>query len=267
MTLAFAVTLIVLGFVGAFVSGLVGVGGAIVMVPLLYYVPPVLGVGSLDIKHVAGITMAQVLAASAVGAVAHGRGAMVHRQLAVVGGAAMAAGSLIGAIGSRYVSGRGLLTIFAVMTSVALPLMFVRPAPHAAPAGDGTHVPFNRATAVTLPGLIGLASGLVGAGGAFLLVPVLIAILRVPVRVSIGTSLAMISASALMGFLGKAITGQIPLGLALAVIAGSLTGAPLGARISHRAPITVLRVVLAALIAVVSVRVWADVLWHGSFDP
>ena len=262
MTLAFAVTLIVLGFVGAFVSGLVGVGGAIVMVPLLYYVPPVLGVGSLDIKHVAGITMAQVLAASAVGAITHGRGAMVHRRLAITGGAAMATGSLIGAIGSRYVSGRSLLTIFAVMTSVALPLMFVRPAPHGAAAGDGTHVPFKRATAVTWPGLIGLASGLVGAGGAFLLVPVLIAILRVPVRVSIGTSLAMISASALTGFLGKAITGQIPLGPALAVIAGSLTGAPLGAKVSHRAPITVLRVVLGALIAVVSIRVWADVLWH-----
>ena len=46
---------------------------------------------------------------------------------------------------------------------------------------------FNPATAVAWPGLIGLASGLVGAGGAFLLVPVLIAILRVPVRVSIGT--------------------------------------------------------------------------------
>ena len=262
MTLAFALTLIVLGFVGAFVSGLVGVGGAIVMVPLLYYVPPVLGVGGLDIKHVAGITMAQVLAASAVGAVTHGRGAMIHRRLAVAGGLAMATGSLIGAIGSRYVSGHALLAIFAVMTSVALPLMLVRPADLDAATADGAHVPFKRATAVAWPGLIGLASGLVGAGGAFLLVPVLVAILRVPVRVSIGTSLAMTSASALMGFLGKAITGQIPVGPALAVIAGSLTGAPLGALVSHRAPITVLRIVLAALIAAVSLRVWADVLWH-----
>jgi len=72
----------------------------------------------------------------------------------------------------------------------------------------------------------------------------------------------MITASALTGFLGKALTGQILLGPALAVIAGSLTGAPLGAKVSHRAPITVLRVVLGALIAVVSIRVWADVLWH-----
>src|SRR5205823_7032340 len=79
MTVGFAVTLFALGFIGAFVSGLVGVGGALVMVPLLFYVPPLLGVGSLDIKHVSGVTMAQVLAAALVGAFAHGRSAMIHR--------------------------------------------------------------------------------------------------------------------------------------------------------------------------------------------
>lgn len=262
MTLGFALTLVALGFLGAFVSGLVGVGGAIVMVPLLYYVPPILGVGSLDIKHVAGITMAQVLAASAVGAITHGRGAMVHHKLALIGGVSMATGSLIGAIASGFVPGRYLLGIFAVMTSIALPLMFVRPAVHPGASGEGTHVPFDRPSAVAWPSLIGLASGLVGAGGAFLLVPVLIAVLRVPVRVSIGTSLAMTSVSAMMGFLGKAVTMQIPLAAALAVIAGSLTGAPLGARVSHRAPVGLLRFVLAAIIAVVSLRVWVDVLRH-----
>ena len=59
MSLAFTAVLFVLGAVGAFVSGLVGVGGAIVMIPLLLYVPPLLGVGALDIKAVAAITMVQ----------------------------------------------------------------------------------------------------------------------------------------------------------------------------------------------------------------
>ncbi|HEX9125912.1 MAG TPA: sulfite exporter TauE/SafE family protein, partial [Methylomirabilota bacterium] len=67
MTVPFILTLAALGFAGAFASGLVGVGGAIVMIPLLLYVPPLLGVGSLDIKTVAGVTMAQVLAASVMG--------------------------------------------------------------------------------------------------------------------------------------------------------------------------------------------------------
>ena len=64
MTLALAVTFLALGFAGAFVAGLLGAGGAFVMIPLLLYVPPLLGVGQLDIKEVAGVTMAQVLVAA-----------------------------------------------------------------------------------------------------------------------------------------------------------------------------------------------------------
>jgi len=260
MTLSFLLTLIALGFLGAFVSGLVGVGGAIVMIPLLLYVPPLLGVGSLDVKHVSGVTMAQVLAAAAIGAWSHGRGAMVHRRLALTGGSAMAGGALIGAFASRYVSGRALLSVFALMTSIALPLMFVPPVAASTRPSTGTH--FSRARAVVFPGLIGLASGLVGAGGAFLLVPVLIALVRVDVRVSIGTSLAITGMSAAAGFIGKAVTGQVPPWPAMAVVLGSLTGAPLGARASHRAPVALLRIVLALLIAAVALRVWADVLLH-----
>lgn len=261
MTLAFALTLAGLGLVGAFVSGLVGVGGAIVMIPLLFYVPPLVHVGSLDIRHVAGVTMTQVLVASAIGAWTHGRSARVHRELAVIGGGAMAAGALAGAFLSSVVSGRSLLAIFALMTTIALPLMFVRPAREGMAAG-APQMPFSRAGAALYPAVVGLASGLVGAGGAFLLVPVLIALLRVPVRVAIGTSLAIAGTAACAGFLGKVLTGQVPLWPALAVVLGSVVGAPLGARVSHRAPVSVLRVVLAAVIATVAVRVWIDVLWH-----
>jgi uncharacterized protein len=259
VTLTFALTLLALGFIGAFVSGLVGVGGATVMIPLLYYVPPLLAVGSLDIKHVAGVTMTQVLVASLAGAWTHGRRARVHRRLALVGGTAMSLGALIGAVGSRYVSDRALLAIFAVMTTLALPLMFVPPTRRTEGA-HGRELPFDQAGAVVYPSAIGVASGLVGAGGAFLLVPVLIALLRIPVRVSIGTSLTMTGMSASMGFLGKALTAQIPLLPAVAVIAGSIPGAPLGAKLSHRAPVNVLRVVLGVLIVLVTIRVWTDVL-------
>ena len=254
----FLPTLGALGFVGGFVSGLVGVGGAIVMIPLLFYVPPLLAVGSLDIKLVAGATMAQVFAASLVGAWVHGRAAMVHASLALIGGSGMALGSLVGAIGSRYVTGRVLLVVFGAMSTVALPLMFVSPAS----GGDGTPgspVSFNRAAAFVYPSAIGLMAGLVGAGGAFLLVPVLAGLLRVPVRLSIGTSLAITVVAALTGFLGKLVTGQVPPAATAAVVVGALAGAPLGARLSRVAPVGVLRGVLAILIALATLRVWADV--------
>ncbi len=261
MTPTLELALFALAFCGAFVSGLVGVGGAIVMIPLLYYVPPLVGAGDLPIKVVAGLSMTQVLAAAVVGTWSHGRHALVHRGLALTGGPAMAAGSLLGAILSSRVSGRALLAIFAVMTTIALPLMFVSPADP--PAGDDrAAVTFNRATVIALCGSVGFVAGLVGAGGAFLLVPVLVGVLRIPIRLSIGTSLAMVGISAVTGFLGKALTGQVPLGPAVTVVLGSLTGAPLGGRVSRRVPVPVLRGVLVGIITLVMLRVWYDVIAH-----
>ena len=259
MTLAFTATLGLLGFAGAFVSGLVGVGGAIVMIPLLYYAPPLLGVGSLSMREVSGVTMVQVLAAAAVGAWTHGRHAAVQRRLALTGGAAMAAASLAGALASSQVSARALLIVFALMATVALPLLAVRPADADASAPSPA-VSFSRGLGVVALGLIGFASGLVGAGGAFLTVPVMIALLRLPVRLAIGTSLAVTVMSALTGVLGKALTAQIPLGPAGAVMLGSLVGARVGARVSRRIPVRVLQIVLAGLVALVAIREWWDVL-------
>ena len=54
-------------------------GGRVVLIPLLYYVPRGFGVGALDIKLVAGVTMAQVLAATAVGTAVHGGAGAVHQ--------------------------------------------------------------------------------------------------------------------------------------------------------------------------------------------
>src|SRR5262249_1207423 len=160
----------------------------------------------------------------------------------------MALGSLVGAVASTFVTGRALLTIFALMATMALPLMFIRPVPASSepPVRD---MPFDTLGAVAYPGAVGIGSGLVGAGGAFLLVPVLIALLRVPVRVSIGTSLAMTALSASTGFLGKTLTAQVPLWPAVAVICGSFLGAPLGARVSHRVPVAGPRVGLLLVVA------------------
>ena len=259
MTVQLVLVLTGLGFVGAFVSGLIGVGGAIILIPLLYYVPPMLDVGALDIRAVSAVTMVQVLAASLVGAWTHGGRSAVDRRLAWTGGAAMAAGSLLGAVGSRYVSSRALLAVFGVMTALALPLMLVQPARAEETARP---VPFALAPAIALPALIGTMSGLVGAGGAFLIVPVLVALIRVPVRLAIGTSLAMTSMSAFTGVLGKVVTGQVPAGPTAAVVIGALAGARMGAQLSPRAPVAVLRGVLVVLVMVVAVRVWYEVLVH-----
>lgn len=259
MTVPFALTLTSLGFVGAFVAGMLGVGGAIVMVPLLLYGPPLLGLGPLEMKGVSGITMVQVLAAAVSGVVAHHRMRAVHGELAGLGGLSMAAGSFVGALGSHFLSDRSLLMVFALMTTAALLVLFV-PIETVGQPIFAEQVTISRPRAVAVCAIVGVGAGLVGAGGAFLLVPLLIVVVRVPIRVTIGSSLAITAMSAVTGFAGKALTGQIPWGPALLVALAALPGAQLGAQVSRRLSSGRLRGVLFVVVLLTALRVWWDLL-------
>jgi uncharacterized protein len=259
VSLPFAAALVVLGAIGAFISGLLGVGGAIVMIPLLLYIPPMLGVGMLDMRSVAAITMVQVFIASVSGMIAHGRQRAVNRRLAVVGGAAMGAGSLAGALASRYVPQRWLLIVFAVMVTVAFLLMFL-PEPVPDVSEPAVAKQYRASLTAATAGVVGVAAGFVGAGGAFLLVPLLLVVVGVPIRVTIGSSLAITAVAATAGVIGKAVTEQIPLPPAVMVAAGALPGAQLGAASSRRLSGVALRRALLAVIVATGARVWWNLL-------
>jgi uncharacterized membrane protein YfcA len=190
---------------------------------------------------------------------AHRRGRAVNRGLALVGGVAMAAGSLVGALASRWASDTVLLLVFGLMTLAALAIMFV-------PAGGGDewlvaeHVSFSRPRTVVVCLGVGLAAGLVGAGGAFLLVPLLMVVVGIPIRVTVGSSLAITALAATAGVAGKLATGQVPLVPTLAVVLGAMPGAQLGALVSRRLSGTALRRVLFVVILGSAVRVWWDLL-------
>jgi len=257
VSLHFGGILFVLGVGGAFVSGLIGIGGAIVMIPLLLYAPPLLGAGQLDVKAVAAITMVQVFVAAASGVVAHRRYRAVNARLAVTGGIAMAAASLVGAMASHWMQESWLLLVFALMVTTAFVLMLVpaRPPDVTAPAEEHE---YSRSLTASVAASVGLVAGLVGAGGAFLLVPLLLVVVGVPIRVTIGSSLAITALAATAGVIGKLVTGQVPLGPALVVALGAVPGAQLGALASRRLAGNTLRGILFVAIVLTGVRVW----WH-----
>jgi uncharacterized protein len=259
VSVTFALTLAGLGFVGAIVAGMLGVGGAIVMIPLLLYVPPLLGVGALDVKSVAGVTIVQVFVAALSGMIAHRRHRAVHARLAWIGGAAMAVGTLTGALLSAWVPDVVLLAVFALMATAAAALAFL-PIDLPDVALFAEHVTFDALRAMLVCGGVGVAAGLVGAGGAFLLVPLLLVVVRIPIRVTIGSSLAITALASCAGVVGKVITGQVPLGPAVLVALGALPGAQVGGWVSRRMSGARLRQALGIVVVIVAVRVWIDLV-------
>lgn len=259
MTVELAIILLVLGLTGGFFSGWLGIGGGIIMAPLLLYIPAWLGAGAIDMKTVAGLTMVQSLFATGSAVFVHNKFKFVSRPLVAWMGASIAATSLAGALISKYVSAPVLLGIFAAMAAIAAAVMFF---PMKKDSGDvlASEVDFNRALAAVFALALGFVGGLVGQSGAFLVIPFLLYVLRVPTRVALGSTLGIVLLAAITGTAGKVIAGQVDFYMALFCVAGALVGAQAGGYLSKRTDTRVLRLVLALLIFTSALRMTADVL-------
>lgn len=241
-----------IGFLGAFVSGLLGIGGAIVLIPLLAYLPPLMGLAPYRMSEIAGMSIVQVFAASLVGVVSHQRrGGFAWKAALPMALATGVTAGLAGLLSGRLTDG-AIAVLYAVL-SVTAAVMMLLPTPAAA-SGEALPPDFRVGWAAALSGGVGLISGVIGAGGAFLMAPLMRSVLGMPIRLLIGTSLAVVLAAALMGMLGKAIAGQIPWNLAAFLVVGAVAGSPLGARLSHLVPGHVLRWLLAGAIALAAVK-------------
>lgn len=259
MDIAFLAVLAALGLGGGFLSGLLGLGGAIFMIPLLLYVPPLLGVGHLDMKQVAAISMVQVLSASLSGLIVHHKNRFVSKSLLIHMGLFNALGNLIGSVFSKYTRSALLLGVFATLAVIAAVVMFIPK------REQGTDVApedlnYNKPLASGFSVAIGTFGGMVGAPGAFIYIPVMIYVLNIPTRIVIGSTLGIVFLGAVTGTVGKAFTGQILWPFALALVLGTVPGAQIGGRMSKKVNTKYLRIAIAVIIAITGLRMWYQVL-------
>lgn len=256
--------MVLIGLVGSFFSGLLGIGGAIINFPLLLYVPEWFGFTAFTPKEVASISMLQVFFASLSGVISNrlstkGGASLVHKKLVIQMGLSTLIGSLIGSVSSIYLNGETINIIYGFLAVIAV-IMMVIPTKAASENISVSQVTYNVLLAVISAFLVGIVSGIVGAGGAFILIPIMLTLLKIPTRITIASSLAIVFLSAVGGVIGKIAAGDIPFWLATFAVIGSLLGAPLGTYLSRRMNVRMLRYALVVLIAVTAVKVWVDIL-------
>ncbi len=259
--MTFLMLVLILGAATGFLSGLVGLGGGIVMAPALLFLPPLFGFSALGMHQITGLTITLGLFAALSGAQRHARDNNVNRRLVVWMGASIVVAALIGSVLSRWISGNVLLVIFAGMAVFAALLMCC-PRKGCDEVDDANSCTFNLPLAVGISSIIGLLGGMVGQGGSFILIPLMLHGLRLPTRVVIGSNLALVFFSSLAGFAGKLATGQIPLLPAAILVAGALPGAQLGSMLSRRTRTVWLRRVLAVVVALAAMKIGIDVLYN-----
>lgn len=247
------------GLIASFVSGLLGIGGAVVLGPLLLYLPGLMGAAAIPVKIMTGLTVVQAISGSIIGSWRHRSYGNVSSRTVVLMGPPAAVASLVGALVSTASSDALLLVVFAAFSF--LTALFVLLPPRTIEA-RAEHVRVNAPLALALSVGIGFFGGMVGIGAIATILAVLVYLLRVPPRVAIGTSLGVGMFSAIAALIGKAATAQIDPPLALAVVVSAFVASPIGARISVRTRTSVLMRILAVVVILSGLRI----LWTALFE-
>lgn len=258
--------LVVLGLCTGFLAGLLGIGGGMLIGPFMTLIMSGQGVSAdLAVKMAIATSMATIIFTSVSSVRAHHkRGAVrwnIVKGLApgiVVGGAIASMGIF------AILKGTTLALIFAAFISFSATQMFLDKKPKPGRDMPGT------AGQLGAGSVIGLVSGLVGAGGGFVSVPFMVAC-NVPIINAVATSAALGFPIALANALGYAFSGYGLAGLppgslgyiwlpALAVIAAcSVITAPFGAKMAHKLPVAKLKRIFAAVLYSLA----AYMLWKG----
>jgi uncharacterized membrane protein YfcA len=231
--------------------GLLGGGGSILTVPILVYalhIEPKIAIATSLL--VVGVT-------SLVAVIPHARAGRVQWRTAwVFGGTGMIGAYAGGRVAAYLPSSLLLLGFAAMMLATAVAMIRGRQQRPVPVEAGGETCPTGMCAPVrsALHGLIvGAVTGLIGAGGGFLVVPALALLGGLSMPVAVGTSLLVIAIKSLAGFAGHLGHVQVPWATALVVTGAATAGALVGSRLVSRVPAAVLRQIFGWVVLVMAV--------------
>jgi uncharacterized protein len=220
--------------------GLIGGGGSILTVPVLVYL------FGLDAVMATGYSLFIVGLTSAVGSVDYYRKGLINVRTAVIFGIPSIAAVYatrafivpaipdeVFAIGGFVVSKALLLMLLFAVLMIAASYSMIRKDKKKTEDSAGEQK-FNYPLILAEGGVVGVLTGLVGAGGGFLIIPALVVLSKLPMKMAVGTSLAIIAAKSLIGFSGELGSANIDWTFLLTISAFAIVGIFVGTALSKK---------------------------------
>lgn len=255
-------------------SGLLGIGGGTVMVPIFR-----LAFGMSATMSTATSLFA-IIPTSISGAISHVKGKTCIPALGIAAGLGGACMSPIGVwlaqlspdwlvmLAAALIIGYSAINMFkkafkipqagqpatGVDAAAAASLTSLGDAAAAAPTADDSSLSRKQLLQGAAIGLVaGLASGYVGVGGGFIMVPLMLSIIGIPMRKASGTSLIAVMILAIPGVIEQGIIGNINYLAGIAIVIGTIPGAVIGARLVTKVPERMLRLLFGCFLIVAAV--------------
>ncbi len=272
--IVFVSTLFGISLGAGFLGSLIGLGGGIVVVPVLTLVY------GIDIRYAIGASIVSVIATSSGAAAAYVKQHLTNLRTAMLLELGTTTGAITGAFVAGAIRGRWLFVIFGLVMGYSAVAMLRRVREPDRPVEPdrwadrlrlhGSYYDESQQTQVHykvthtwlglgLMYLAGLISGLLGIGSGALKVPAMDLAMRIPIKVSTATSNFMIGVTAAASAGVYFARGDIDPIIAAAVAIGVTVGATAGSRVLTRTDHRVIRVIFVAVLLVVS----AQMVWKG----
>ena len=262
VSISFLIGLAMIGIVAGFASGLLGVGGGFLMVPLQYFLLTSSGVNpDLAMMVSLGTSLAIIIPTASSGAYEHQKKNRDIVRPGMLLGVFGIFGSFCGGLLANVVPSDILRFIFGILlfiVAVDMLVGFKR-------EGNGTRVPFTKFTAMAFGISIGLISGLLGVGGGVFAVPLLSILFGFTLREAIGTSSIFIAITAIGGVISYIISGYgvnpMPYSLGyvslvnwFAILVFSVPMARIGAKSAYKLPEKRLKQVFAVILFYMGIK-------------
>lgn len=249
-----------LGAVAGILAGLMGIGGGLVIVPMLVFCFIGLGIPHEHIMHIAlGTSLASIIFTSISSFMAHHRRGAVHWDIVRRLVPGIIAGTLIGAYIASLLTTNLLKGFFGIFLYYVAFQFLLDKKPEPTRELPGMMGMFSTGN------VIGIVSSLMGIGGGTLSVPFMIWC-NIPIHHAIGTSAAIGFPIAIAGTVGYILTGlgvdnlpsssigYIYFPALVGIVCASMLTAPLGARLAHWLPVPKLKRIFAVLLLVVGTK-------------
>ncbi len=254
--------LLLLGLTAGVLGGYLGIGGALIITPILLPLSAAHGIPE-EVRYplVFSTTLFAILGTSISAGTAYARAKRVHWG----GFKAIAATALLFSMLGSYIatlSSPNVLRIFFAIFALASAAMFVSPLK----TYNGGEFHFRAWPFALLGCFTGFISAYIGVAGGVVMVPVMMLLIKLPAELTVGTSSMVGIVTAGAGVLGYVISGwnvpELPawtlgyvhLGFAIPIAVGTLIGGPLGCRINRGGNVRVFRILFALYLVFVAVR-------------
>ena len=253
---------VITGLCVGVVAGMLGVGGGIVMLPVFR-----LGFG-LGALQTTATSLFTIIPTSVSGVVTHIRGKTCIPKLGIALGIGGAVASPLGVWLAQHSPSWAVMVAAAVAICYSASTMLRKALAlpkSGAVKGGGASEPLpdpseafvpsvrNYAFAVGIGVIAGAASGYIGLGGGFLMIPFMVSLMHLPMKLASGTSLVAVMILATPATIMQCLLGNVDIVMGIAVACGSIPGATIGARLAKRAPERRLRFLFAGLLVVAAI--------------